>query len=543
MTEANGLDDPHGASAPRDRDAEASWIVLVCALVLFGVLANHMAPYLPDDAFISYRYAANLGTGNGLTFNAHEPPVEGYSNFSWILIAALVRWLGGSPLLWMPRVGVLAGMLSVVFLWLMYRRRNVSWTRTILPLALLCTSGPLMLYAVSGFETPLFSLLLLVLLWTLDKVMRTNATRHWLAATAVGVLLFLTRPEGIVAFPVVLALVVLWNVRAGNGKLGPALLMALLFLIAFGGYTYWRVHYFHEVLPTPFLSKAGGGGSLKAAWSTNFGMYFKRQGFAESAVAPFGYYYLGLGLAAIGGLFLSGSLWPEKQTEVAALILGLLLSLLYCNFVDWYPVMRYHSALTPLFFLPGVWLGNVRIDWGELPTQRTARVAGLVLVGLAVVTINLGIFQEVRMEAVRSTFSAEPLIALGKWLKKSAPAEALLATPDVGMVPYYSELRTLDSHPEALVDLHTAKEGFSPDYLFARDPTFLMLASRRGKVFRKSEQEVMRDARFSERYQLLDAIRLGWFEDSSYRVYVKRGVAIRAAAAAEFPKGVSAGVQ
>ena len=114
-----------GAIPPRDRDAALSFAVLAAALALFAMLARHMAPYLPDDVFISYRYAENLGTGYGLTFNPHEPPVEGYSNFSWILIAALVRRLGLSIEFWMPRIGVIAGMLSVGFLWLLYRRRNV----------------------------------------------------------------------------------------------------------------------------------------------------------------------------------------------------------------------------------------------------------------------------------------------------------------------------------------------------------------------------------------------------------------------------------
>lgn len=38
-----------------------------------------------DDAFISYRYAANLLAGNGLVFNAGES-VEGYSDFLYILL-------------------------------------------------------------------------------------------------------------------------------------------------------------------------------------------------------------------------------------------------------------------------------------------------------------------------------------------------------------------------------------------------------------------------------------------------------------------------
>ena len=51
-----------------------------------GLLAwlSHVAWFLCDDAFISFRYARNLLEGHGLVFNPGEY-VEGYSNFLWTL--------------------------------------------------------------------------------------------------------------------------------------------------------------------------------------------------------------------------------------------------------------------------------------------------------------------------------------------------------------------------------------------------------------------------------------------------------------------------
>ena len=48
-------------------------IVLFCLLAMLCLLA-HTRFYLPiiDDAFITYRYAANLARGNGLVYNAGE---------------------------------------------------------------------------------------------------------------------------------------------------------------------------------------------------------------------------------------------------------------------------------------------------------------------------------------------------------------------------------------------------------------------------------------------------------------------------------------
>src|SRR5438046_1501989 len=54
-----------------------------------------------DDAFITYRYAENLARGLGLVYNPGER-VEGYSNFLWTLMMAVVVKLGGRPEDWGP---------------------------------------------------------------------------------------------------------------------------------------------------------------------------------------------------------------------------------------------------------------------------------------------------------------------------------------------------------------------------------------------------------------------------------------------------------
>ena len=73
--------------------------LVVAATVLFGAFLAHAWVYrfLTDDAFISFRYARNLATGHGLVFNPGHEPVEGYSNFLWVLILAGARFVGLSP--------------------------------------------------------------------------------------------------------------------------------------------------------------------------------------------------------------------------------------------------------------------------------------------------------------------------------------------------------------------------------------------------------------------------------------------------------------
>jgi hypothetical protein len=49
--------------------------------------------WLHDDMMISMRYGRNLVDGYGLVWNLGQPPVEGYSNFGWLLVMAAVHLL------------------------------------------------------------------------------------------------------------------------------------------------------------------------------------------------------------------------------------------------------------------------------------------------------------------------------------------------------------------------------------------------------------------------------------------------------------------
>src|SRR4029434_8444657 len=79
------------------------------ALVPYMVLVRCFW-WVDEDAFISFRYAYNLARGNGLRFNLGEQlPVEGYSNFLWVLWSGLIDLLGGDVTLWVPLTSFLLG--------------------------------------------------------------------------------------------------------------------------------------------------------------------------------------------------------------------------------------------------------------------------------------------------------------------------------------------------------------------------------------------------------------------------------------------------
>jgi arabinofuranosyltransferase len=117
--------------------------------------------FVTEDAFISFRYARNLALGHGLRYHlGHAAPVEGYSNFLWLILAACIERLGEDAALWMPILSTLCGtlLLFLLFDWLGRRQGGELLVAGLGTLALGCTP-PFALWSSGGLETVPFALL------------------------------------------------------------------------------------------------------------------------------------------------------------------------------------------------------------------------------------------------------------------------------------------------------------------------------------------------------------------------------------------------
>src|SRR5262245_49795700 len=87
------------------------WTFAVLALVVAALFAWNVQRtwFLGDDAFISFRYARNLSDGSGLVWNPDER-VEGYTNFSWVLLLAAGMRIGLEPEVLANVLGVACGV-------------------------------------------------------------------------------------------------------------------------------------------------------------------------------------------------------------------------------------------------------------------------------------------------------------------------------------------------------------------------------------------------------------------------------------------------
>ena len=112
-----------------------------------------------EDAFISFLFARNLADGLGPIWNAGEPPVEGYTNFLWVMCSAVWILLGVDPGFGAQLLGVGASLVTLFLLW----RAGVGalgWSEQValLPCLFLALAGPFAAWAAGGLETNLFGI-------------------------------------------------------------------------------------------------------------------------------------------------------------------------------------------------------------------------------------------------------------------------------------------------------------------------------------------------------------------------------------------------
>ena len=187
---------PTSSTARWDRLGRLVTLASVAVLLL---LCWRLRGFVTDDAWISVRYAENLGNGDGLGWNPGGPAVEGYSNPLLVLVEAAAHVLGGSALATARALGVLAAVGCVVLVFV--RGRAVVGSGAAAAGALLtAASAPLALWALGGLET--LPVALLLTLATVELA-RPDGGRAAAAGAALALLPWL-RPEGLV---VALALV------------------------------------------------------------------------------------------------------------------------------------------------------------------------------------------------------------------------------------------------------------------------------------------------------------------------------------------------
>ena len=451
--------------------------------MLYLLVAVHFLNYAPDDLYITLRYAKNIAAGLGAVYNPGER-VEGFSNP--VLLALLTAL---QPLLATPArltaaakgIGLVAGLLALLLGTALARRDPVGspyWGLTPLLFGL---AGYPAFWAASGMETGLHLLLLVLALGGYIRALETGR-RSWraLAGLLFG-LLALSRPEGAMFLFAALGARALLLRRDGARPDVADAIFVLLALLPLGGYFLWRHAYYGLWWPNTFYAKAGGGPST---W-------------ADGAR-----YLLGaLGPALWGNALLlplfAADLAPWRKTAARSLVLLAAVAAQAAFIVvgggDWMPGWRFAVPAMAILCLSAPTVA-ARLEQA-LHHKRVAewtagwRRVALALLVLPALAAHLYAVRQVSRVPSGWTgyrdaeFFAAPYAKVADWLQRQTPGSDWLATGEAGLIPYLTNLPTIDCF--GLTDAHLARmpgkrhEKVDPAYILGRRPRFIIIGGAR----------------------------------------------------------------
>ncbi len=235
-----------------------AWLALIGVVVVYAALFVNFSGPPFEDAAMLMRYADHLAHGDGIVWNIGRPPVDGATDFLFMLTSAgLIRI--GLPMGRAVRSIGLASHLATVLLvfWVNRRLWKAGWLPAFLS-ALYLAVGLGLTYVAVYFGTPFFGLFA-TLTWALALfLMQKQAAPWWMSLLFAlsGLITGLIRPEGVILAALMLAAILVRNGWRDSAR--TIYIFVAVFLVLGGVYFLWHWGYFGYPLPNPFYKKSGG---------------------------------------------------------------------------------------------------------------------------------------------------------------------------------------------------------------------------------------------------------------------------------------------
>jgi len=475
-------------------------LVWLCAILALYVAHVVYLNCVAEDAYITLRFAKNLALGRGLVWNPGEAPVEGYTNFLWLLLSVGAMKIGLDAPRFTQIAGTLCGGATIVLTYAA-GRRLAGWPRALamVPPLMLAVSGPFATWSGSGMETVPFTSLVFAAVFAFATYWQVGQRRWLIGMSAALVGAALTRPEGVMVFFLLLSLSVALSAGQFRRRLIDHVAAAACWGIPFACYFAWRYSYFGFLLPNTFYAKTGGGLDQVQRGMLTSGQFVWQ--FVGPLVPWVCVVVWEVGVPRLGRVSLARVVdWLRRQALIVACFFVTAAYTLYIVAVgnDYMAMHRFFVPLLPLIYLVGS--APLALLVPRIAADRSRRPVVVALVSLAAATtlfhstgyeryfIAKSTYQHGNYQGVQiARWHAARLTLLGRFFEGyRQSSEESPATNAIGVIGYLGNFKVYDFY--GVVDVHIARLQIPPQkrdaltghqkedypYVLGKKPTYIM---------------------------------------------------------------------
>ncbi len=397
--------------------------------------------FTQDDSWIHFTLARSINEGHWFCINPGEQTTVSTAPLWTLLMAGLYRFFPDSVLA--VHIFGIVTLIAVAFASFFLSLKLFSnFSLAIYSAILVALEWHILFFSLSGMETVLFSSLIIFTLLALgDK-----------PSKKVGILcglVTLTRPEGSILFLLILA-----NFIIKKAKSASFLSLLIPFIIVVAPVAIFNYTISGHILPNTFYAKHS---------------YYTKD-FWKFIGEVFNYFTLShFGL--LMPFFILSFWWQGKELLQKKIGRLSMIGLYFIGFIVAYGIFlpqlytfgRYIVPLIPAFLILG--LG---VAWRVLKKWRVQEVYILIVVATFLYTAIK--HSETYAYCVENI--THLTVDIGKWLNENTEANAVIATHDIGAIPYFSRRYVID----------TLGLGTAETIQFLKDEDGLLLYLKKRKV-------------------------------------------------------------
>lgn len=480
------------AQDPFDLNAKQCAFLLASICIISTILSRII--YAPcDDAYIFYVYVKNLLAGNGLTFNGMA--VWGFTSPMWTGALSLISLLGIPTHIGGEILSTVSGWFALWATYFLGRNCQLTRLQALAPVILLAGTGDFVFYSAVGLEQVFFTALTaLTGAFALSK--RSMTTHGTVITAALMSTLILTRPEGVLVCGLLL-LGMLINFRS---VIKPFLCGILL--MCFSIPVFFSLHlYFGDWLPNTFYAKSNAGLA-----NYSHGIQYLQHSLQR--------YFLTAVISLSIAIF---SIIKRKHTSQSAAWSMLAISTLWLIYVTLQGGDNMVGGRVLIPILPLIYVAVISL--APKPSPHLL-VAGAILLSIAFFYLYLN-DKNVTAQATAWRRSYKIRHSAALYLRDNFPPTTVVALNPAGIIPYYSELPTIDMlglnnweiahHGKRNIQLRFGHQIGDGNYVLSQQPNVILLG---GSLHKQpgnfiSDLEIWASSEFQEHYSATNWLGIG----------------------------------